>query len=163
MIYIYGIIFVFILGTVGHFLYQITKNEIIGFIFSKGESIWQHLKLGITPILIWSIIEKIKMPNISNFYSVIGIQITIFSISIILLYLSYRLIFKKRSTLYDISTFYISVIVSFITSFILINMVKIPLILIILGYLLLILNILAYYYLNQTKKELFILKEPKPE
>lgn len=163
MVFIYGIIFVFILGTIGHFLYQICNNKIIGFIFSKSESIWEHLKLGITPIIIWSLIEKSKLPNIKYFYSITGYQITIYSLSIIVLYIVYRLIFKKRNTIYDILTFYISVIISFITKFLLVNMISIPIVVIILGYILFLLNIIAYFYLNNTKRKLWIKKEPIQE
>ena len=48
LIEIYGLLFEVFLGTIGHFLYDLSnKNSIIGFLFSRNESIWEHMKLGI--------------------------------------------------------------------------------------------------------------------
>ena len=54
-----------IMGTLGHFIYSITNNNpIAGFFFAKNESTFEHLKLGITPILFLSIVEKLSLIHI---------------------------------------------------------------------------------------------------
>ena len=107
-------IFCIIVGTIGHFAYKISNNnKIIGFLFSQDESTWEHLKLGITPIFIFSTIEFIfyKNPNIivNN-----CLKITTFSILIIILYYFYKHITKKNIMIIDIIIFYISLTIAHI-------------------------------------------------
>ena len=68
IIEIFGLLFSMILGTIGHFLYDLAnKNKIIGFLFSKDESLIEHLKLGVTPILMWTIVELFTF-NLNNLF-----------------------------------------------------------------------------------------------
>ena len=67
---IVGLVFSIILGTIGHFLYDLAnKNIFIGFFFSKNESIFEHLKLGITPILLWTIIELLTLKSLNILFA----------------------------------------------------------------------------------------------
>ena len=53
-----GLVFSILLGTIGHFLYDWSnRNSLFGFLFAKNESTWEHIKLGVTPIMLWTIIE----------------------------------------------------------------------------------------------------------
>lgn len=114
MIEIYGLLFACIIGTIGHFLYELTNyNKIIGFLFSKNESTWEHIKLGITPITIWGIVELIIIKN-PNIIINTSIKIITFSLSIIILYYGYKKILKKNILFLDILTFYISLAVAFL-------------------------------------------------
>ena len=84
-----------IIGTLGHYLYKLSgNNSLVGFLFARNESTFEHLKLGITPILILSIVEKVRLLN-NNLLSIKGIQILIFSLIIIFFYYGKRLFFKK--------------------------------------------------------------------
>ena len=114
MIEIYGLLFSCIIGTLGHFLYELTnKNKIIGFLFSQNESTWEHIKLGITPITIWGIIELIIL-NKSNIIINTTIKIITFTLSIIILYYGYKKILKKNILFLDILTFYISLSIAYL-------------------------------------------------
>ena len=63
-----GFVFAIIVGTVGHFLYEKSNyNKVIGFLFSKNESTWEHMKLGITPIILWTIVELFSY-NFNNLF-----------------------------------------------------------------------------------------------
>ena len=43
---------------IGHFLYDWSnRNALFGFLFAKNESTCEHIKLGVTPIMLWTIIE----------------------------------------------------------------------------------------------------------
>ena len=56
---IIGIFVIIALGILWHFLYELTnKNIIVGLIAPINESVWEHWKLGIYPILIYSAVEK---------------------------------------------------------------------------------------------------------
>ena len=67
LIEFFGFLFNIILGTIGHFLYDWSNNnKIIGFFFATDESIWQHLKLDITPVLLWIIKPNSKWNREDN-------------------------------------------------------------------------------------------------
>ena len=114
MIEIYGLLFSCIIGTIGHFLYDISnKNKIIGILFAQNESTWEHIKLGITPIVSWSFIELIILRN-PNIIINMTIKIIVFTLSIIILYYGYKKILKKNILFLDILTFYISLSISYL-------------------------------------------------
>lgn len=119
LIEFFGFLFNIILGTIGHFLYDWSnKNKIIGFFFATDESTWQHLKLGITPILLWIIVELLTS-NLNNIFFVKFISILIFILTLLFLYYLYKFIFKKNILFLDISIFYISLFVAYLISIIL--------------------------------------------
>lgn len=114
MIEIYGLLVSMLVGTIGHFLYNLTnKNKIIGFFFAQNESTWEHIKLGITPIFLWSIIELFILGKPNIIINMV-IKIIVFSLSIIILYYGYKVILKKNILFLDILTFYISLTISFL-------------------------------------------------
>lgn len=113
---ILGLIFSIILGTIGHFLYDITnKNKIMGFLFAKNESVWEHLKLGITPIMLWTIVELLTF-NFSNLFFAKFISILAFIFSLIFMYFGLKCIIKKNILFIDISIFYLSLGLAYYTS-----------------------------------------------
>ena len=58
---IIGIITIFALSFLYHFLYQWFPNPIFSIIFPVNESIWEHMKLLYTGILSWGLIEIILL------------------------------------------------------------------------------------------------------
>ncbi len=54
---LYSVPFLFIIGSLFHFVYDFTgKNIIVGFFTPINESIWEHIKLILTPLLLWWIL-----------------------------------------------------------------------------------------------------------
>lgn len=116
IIEIIGLLFSIILGTIGHFVYDLTnKNKLIGFFFATNESIWQHLKLGITPIILWTIIELLTF-NFNNLFFAKFISIISFILILLTLYFSYKIICKKNILFLDILIFYISLAIAYYVS-----------------------------------------------
>lgn len=68
---IIGIIVIFLLTVLFHFLYDLFPNIIFSFFFPVNESIWEHMKLLYTGIIVWSILEyyilKKKNIKVNNF------------------------------------------------------------------------------------------------
>ncbi len=54
--YIINSIFIFIIAFIGHFIYDLIPNSITSIFFPVNESIWEHMKLLITPYLIDTLI-----------------------------------------------------------------------------------------------------------
>ncbi len=110
-----GIIFVSVVGTLLHFAYEFSGNNILVGIFTPvNESIWEHTKLIFFPMLIYSVYlnKKIstKYPCISSAMiagSLLGI------VMIITLFYTYSGIIGFNVAFVDIAIFYISVIIAF--------------------------------------------------
>ena len=56
---IIGIFIIFILSFLSHFMYEWLPNNIFSILFPVNESIWEHMKLIVTPVLIFSLFEYI--------------------------------------------------------------------------------------------------------
>lgn len=110
-----GIVFVSVLGTLFHFTYNWTENNIlIGLFTPVNESIWEHTKLIFFPMLIYSLYlnKKIstKYPCINSAMisgALCGVAM------IIVLFYTYSGIIGFNVAFADISIFYITVITVF--------------------------------------------------
>ena len=104
-------IFVMVLGTLLHFKYKWSNNNMLVGIFSPiNESIWEHLKLMFFPMLITIIIGYLyKGKDIDNYLSskVIG-TIVMLSFTIVFYY-TYSGILGTNYTGVDVSIFFIAV------------------------------------------------------
>lgn len=118
-----GFVFAIMVGTVGHFLYEKSNyNKVIGFLFSKNESTWEHMKLGITPIILWTIVEFFTY-NFNNLFFAKFVSIIAFSLSLYILYYGYKKIVRRNILFLDILVFYISLFLATVVSInILMNM-----------------------------------------
>lgn len=116
---IFGAIFVSLLGTLFHFVYEWTANNaIVGLFVPVNESTWEHMKLIFFPMLLFSFYANKKLskdyPCISSalsFGTILG------TILIPVLFYTYSGGLGYNISVLDISTFYISVIVAFILSY----------------------------------------------
>ena len=116
---IIGIIFVLITGTISHFVYDWSgQNIFIGFFFPVNESIWEHMKLVFFPMLLyWFYVNpKIKDPHpcvISSF--LLG---TLFGTALIpVIFYTYSGILGYNLLMLDLLTFTISVISGFYVAY----------------------------------------------
>lgn len=150
MTYILGFLFVSILGTIGHYLYDKTnKNKLIGYLFATDESLYSHMKLGFTPLLLWMFVEKCKIINNENIIAVVGISMLVFAVTISFSYILTTTIIRKGSPIINISSFYIGVLLSFIAQFLLINSISLSFYIKIVGNITFILILLSYIFQNK--------------
>ena len=100
---IFGIILAFFLCFPLHFLYDRLPCFITSIIAPVNESIWEHMKLLVTPVLIFSVLEyfiyKYKSINYNNF-------ILSYFISIILGIILYLLIYLPINSLFGYNTIF---------------------------------------------------------
>lgn len=110
-----------ILGTLGHFVYEITGRKMgVGFFFPINESTWEHLKLLFYPALIYFGTEYLlNYKNNKNYISASVISIFIGIISIIVLFYTYQGVIGKNIDFINISIYYISVIITLVSQYIL--------------------------------------------
>lgn len=111
-----GIIFVLITGSIAHFIYDWSgENALIGFWVPINESIWEHMKLCFFPMLLYSFYMIYKLepdyPCISS-SSMFGVLLSTFLIPV--LFYTYSGILGANYAIFDIGTFIVSVIISFV-------------------------------------------------
>ncbi|MDV4150855.1 DUF6512 family protein [Clostridium sp. AL.422] len=96
---IIGVLVIFALGSLWHSLYEFSnENMLIGLIAPINESVWEHWKLGLYPILIYSAIEYIFVrKEAKNFLFSKFIGILVFDLVCFSIIALWNLFFKDSS------------------------------------------------------------------
>ena len=75
-----GIVFIVMIGAILHFTFELSGNQpVVGIFSAVNESVWEHLKLGFWPALVWALIEYRYIKKSTNnffFAKTVGIYIT---------------------------------------------------------------------------------------
>lgn len=116
----YNILFIFIIGTLLHFIYAWTNNNfIIGLISPTNESIFSHTKLLILPTFLFYLLFYRRNKTIlkkSKFFSSMIIQLVSSILSMVLIYYTARYGFNLESLIFDIFLFFLSILIGLILS-----------------------------------------------
>lgn len=110
---IFSIIFTWILGTLLHFTYEWSNNNLLLSAFSAvNESTWEHLKLVFFPMLITTIIGYfyIGRNNIQNFLCAKTIGIITSMLFIVIFFYTYNGILGTNFAILDIGSFFVSIV-----------------------------------------------------
>lgn len=109
-------LFVAVLGTLGHFFYEWSGyNPYVGLFFPVNESTWEHMKLFFFPALIcYIVLCFLSRKNVPCIIYAFPKAIFLGTFSIPVLFYTYSGILGFNVSFLDISTFYISVLLSFI-------------------------------------------------
>ena len=95
-----GIIVIFALTVLYHFLYEWFPNPVFSVLFPVNESIWEHMKLLYSGILTWGIVEYfiLKRKNIkfTNYFSSLFLTMITSIIVYLILYLPLYSLFKEN-------------------------------------------------------------------
>ena len=111
--FLLGAITISIIGTIAHFLYDWThQNHIIGLFAAVNESTWEHIKIALTPTILWSLYDGYLYGENENYYLAKLISLLVIVIFIPLAFYSYKKIAKKDILILDIIIFYIAIILS---------------------------------------------------
>ena len=160
MFYI-GIIIICLVGSLLHFTYELSHhNKFVAIFSAVNESTWEHIKIGMTPTLLWSIYEIIKYGFSGNFLVAKSLSLLVIIALIPILFYGYMVFTKKAILVIDIICFYIVIICSQLVFNHFINIGNIPSIYIYLSIVLLIIEIIAYLYLTFNPFKNFIFEDP---
>lgn len=119
---IFSIIAISIIGTISHFMYDITNhNKIIGLFSAVNESTWEHIKIALTPTLLWSVVDGIIYGQNPNYFLAKFISLLVIIILMPLLYYGHKAIIDKEIFILDIISFYIVIISSQVLFYLIIN------------------------------------------
>jgi len=114
-----GIVFIVIIGSMLHFTFEFSGHQpVVGVFSAVNESVWEHLKLGFWPALVWAFIEyrSIKKST-NNFFFAKTVGIYLIPIVIPILFYSYTAVLGESVLVIDILTFVVAVIVGQLVSY----------------------------------------------
>lgn len=104
-----GFAFTSLIGTLLHFLYEWTGENVISALFSGvNESTWEHMKLMFFPAFIFAIIQSLFFKEQKNFWCVKFIGILSAILFIPILFYSYNGAFGKAPDALCIAIFFVS-------------------------------------------------------
>lgn len=122
---IMGVFIIFLLAIGSHFMYDVIPTFITSILFPVNESIWEHMKLLVTPVLIFSVLEyfiyKYKNINYNNFILSYFISIMLGIILYLLIYLPINSLFGYN-TIFAISLLFVIYIFIEYISYYIMNM-----------------------------------------
>lgn len=111
--FIVGIIIIFLVGALLHFVYELSHHKRIVAIFAAvNESTWEHIKICMTPTILWSIYEISTYGFNLRFILAKSMCLLTIILVIPLLFYSYIFFTKKSYLIVDIICFLITVICS---------------------------------------------------
>lgn len=160
MIYI-GIIVIAVVGTFLHFLYELSgHNRFVAIFAAVNESTWEHIKICMTPTILWSLYDGYVYGLNSNYF--IGKSLSLLTIILLipLLFYTYTLFTKKSILWIDVICFYITVIASQLVFYYFINIDALSFIYTYLSCILLFIEIGAYMFLTFQPMKNFIFEDP---
>ena len=160
MLYV-GMIVIAIIGTLLHFVYEMSNHKRIVALFAAvNESTWEHIKICITPTILWSLYDGYVYGTNGNY--LIGKALCILTIIILIPTLFYTYTaFTKKSTLWvDVICFYVTIFVSQMVFNYFINLNSLDFIYIYLSCILLFIEFVAYMLLTFNPLKNFIFEDP---
>lgn len=114
-----GIIFVLITGTISHFVYDWSgQNMLVGFFFPINESIWEHMKLVFFPMLLYTFYLNKKMKDTDPCVTSSFLFGTLVGTALIpIIFYTYSGILGYNLLVLDLLTFALSVLGGFLVAY----------------------------------------------
>ena len=115
---ILGMVFIIILGSLLHFTFEWSNyNSLVGIFSAVNESVWEHLKIGFWPTMLFAIIEYWFLKKYSNnFWLGKAVCVCVIPVFIAAAFYSYTT-FLEESLLIDISIFMIAIVIGQLVSY----------------------------------------------
>ena len=110
---IIGIVFISLIGTLLHFMYEWTgHNKVVSIFAAVNESTWEHIKIALTPTFIWTLYDGAIYGLNENYFVAKTVSILVIILLIPILFYGYKFITKKSILVVDIIIFYVTIISS---------------------------------------------------
>ena len=122
-----SIIVIFVIGSLSHFMYDLShQNKILGLFTAVNESTWEHVKIAITPTLIWSIVDGFFYGSNPNYFAAKLASLLILTFFIPLVFYSYTRVTKKPFLPIDIIIFLVAIALAQFSFMGIINLAPMP-------------------------------------
>jgi len=109
-----GMVFIILLGSMSHFTFELSGfNPIVGAFSAVNESVWEHLKLGFWPLILFTAIEYWKIKDkTNNFFLAKVITACTIIVIIPVIFYGYTRITGEAILAIDIGSFILAVLVA---------------------------------------------------
>lgn len=156
-----GIIFISLIGTLLHFMYEWSgHNKVVSLFAAVNESTWEHIKIALTPTFIWTLYDGAVYGLNQNYFIAKTASLLVIILLIPLLFYTYQ-IFTKKSVLWiDIIIFYLAIISSTLIFKYLINITTLPFYLTYISVIVLFIIFGFYMVLTLLPIKNFLFKDP---
>ena len=105
-----GFIVISIVGTLLHFLYEISgHNKVVAIFAAVNESTWEHIKIALTPTFLWSLLDGFKYGASPNYFIAKSASLLVIVFLIPIIFYTYTAITKKAVLWFDITYFYVTI------------------------------------------------------
>lgn len=122
-----SIIIIFSIGSLAHFLYDIIKApKALGIFVAINESTWEHIKIAVTPTLLWGLIDGFVYGENLNYFTAKLASLLILTFFIPFAFYSYTRISKKPILPVDITIFLTAIILAQFAFYGIINLPAFP-------------------------------------
>jgi succinate dehydrogenase hydrophobic anchor subunit len=123
-----GIIFVFLVGALVHFLFEWSGDSpVVGAIASVNESVWEHFKQGFWPMCLFAAIEyRFIRSSTRNFLAAKGTAVLLIPIITGLVFYAYIAITRTEILIVDILIFLLAVSVGQMVSYKMMTLKALP-------------------------------------
>ena len=123
-----GIVFVFLLGALLHFLFEWSgESRVVGLFASVNESVWEHFKQGFWPMCLFAAIEyKFLRGHVNNFFTAKAAAVYLIPIITGLVFYAYTAIIGEEILIVDILIFLVAVIVGQLISYKILISTRLP-------------------------------------
>ena len=106
-----GFIVISIVGTLLHFLYEISgHNKVVAIFAAVNESTWEHIKIALTPTFLWGLLDGFKYGTSPNYFIAKSASLLVIVFLIPIIFYTYTAITKKAVLWFDIIYFYITIL-----------------------------------------------------
>ena len=123
-----GIVFVFLVGALLHFVFEWSgESRIVGLFASVNESVWEHFKQGFWPMCLFAAIEyRFLQGYVNNFLAAKAVAVYIIPIITGLVFYGYTAIIGEEILIVDILIFAIAITTGQLISYRILTSVKLP-------------------------------------
>ena len=159
--FIVGIIVIFLVGALLHFVYELSHhNKIVAIFAAVNESTWEHIKICMTSTILWSIYEISVYGFSGNFIFAKSMCLLTIILLIPIIFYSYTYFTKKAYLVVDIISFLIVVICSQLVFRYVINLINYSSIFNYISFILIFFELFLYFYLTYHPLKNFIFIDP---
>ena len=103
-----SILVISIIGTLSHFLYDMSKhNKFIGLFGAVNESTWEHIKIALTPTILWALVDGYMYRINPNYFLAKFVSLLTIIVIMPLMFYGYKHLLKKHILFVDIIIFYL--------------------------------------------------------
>ena len=121
------IIIISVVGTLFHFLYELSHhNKIMALFAAVNESTWEHIKIALTPTILYSLYDGFCYGTNPNYFFAKVLSLLTIIVVIPLIFYSYTGIIKRHVLIIDILSFYIAIALSQFLFYTILKMPALP-------------------------------------